>query len=94
MKPRIKPIDNVGRVWWRLWSVRLASVGTAITSVFVAFPDAALAAWGLLPQELKSAIPPEYMPFIGIAVFAASIIARLIRQDKLPRKTDAEREGH
>ena len=33
------------RECWRFWSVRLAAVGTAITGLLVAFPDAALAAW-------------------------------------------------
>lgn len=71
------------RNWWRFWSVRLAAVGTAITSLLVAFPDAALAAWAILPHELKSSIPPQYMPLIGVVVFALSIVARLVKQKTL-----------
>ena len=74
------------RNWWRFWSVRLAAVGTAITGLLVAFPDAALAAWAILPHELKSSIPPQYMPLIGVVVFALSIAARLVRQDSLRGK--------
>ncbi|WCF59062.1 holin [Pseudomonas phage UF_RH5] len=76
------------RNWWRFWSVRLAAVGTAVTGVLIAFPDAALAAWAILPEEFKSAIPPQYMPLIGVGVFALSIVARLIRQEKLKGPTD------
>lgn len=71
------------RDFWRFWSVRLAAVGTAITGLLVAFPDAALAAWAILPHELKSSIPPQYMPLIGVVVFALSIVARLVKQKNL-----------
>lgn len=78
------------RDFWRFWSVRLAAVGTAITGLLVAFPDAALAAWAILPHELKSSIPPQYMPLIGVVVFALSIVARLIRQDSLRDKDNEQ----
>lgn len=74
------------RECWRFWSVRLAAVGTAITGLLVAFPDAALAAWAVMPVEFKDAIPPQYMPLVGVVVFALSIVARLIRQDSLRGK--------
>lgn len=79
-KPEL--IEN-WRECWRFWSVRLAAVGTAITGLLVAFPDAALAAWAILPHELKSSIPPQYMPLIGVVVFALSIVARLVKQKNL-----------
>jgi len=71
------------RKYWRFWSVQLAAVGTVITGIFVAFPDAALSAWAILPHELKSSIPPQYMPLIGVVVFALSIVARLVKQKNL-----------
>lgn len=71
------------RDFWRFWSVRLATVGTAITGLLIAFPDAALAAWAILPDELKSSIQPQYMPLIGVGVFALSIVARLVKQKNL-----------
>lgn len=78
----MKLIDD-WRKSWRFWSVRLGVLGTAITSALVAFPSAALHAWAILPEELKAAVPPQHMPFIGVAVFGLSIVARLIRQDAL-----------
>ena len=74
------------RNFWRFWSVRLGIVGSAITGVLIAFPDAALAAWAILPHELKSSIPPQYMPLIGVVIFVASLIARAIKQTKLEPK--------
>lgn len=68
---------------WRFWSVRFATVGTAITGLLVAFPDAALTAWAVMPDELKAAIPPHYMPLIGVGVFAFSIVARVLKQKSL-----------
>ncbi len=78
------------RNFWRFWSVRLGIIGSAITGVLIAFPDAALAAWAILPHELKSSIPPQYMPLIGVVVFALSIVARLIRQDSLRDKENEQ----
>lgn len=78
----MKLIEN-WRECWRCWSTRLAILGTAITSVLLAFPEAALSVWAIMPVEFKNAIPAQYMPFIGIGVFALSIVARLIKQEGL-----------
>lgn len=85
---KLEAIDNK-EDFFKFWSVRLGIVGTALTSFMIAFPDLVLHAWGVLPPELKSAIPPQYMPFIGVMVFVASIIARRIKQKKL-QKPDIE----
>ena len=74
------------RNFWRFWSVRLGIVGSAITGVFIAFPDVALSAWAMLPADLKAAIPERYMPLIGVGIFVASLIARAIKQTKLEQK--------
>lgn len=71
------------KVWWRLWSLRLGALGTAVTTVLIASPDAALFAWNLLPLDLRASIPPMYVPLIGVFIFAMSMIARLIKQRKL-----------
>lgn len=71
------------RQCFKFWSVRLGMLGTALTGLLVAFPEAALHAWSLLPGDMKAFIPQQYMPFIGVGVFALSILARLIKQPKL-----------
>lgn len=78
----MKLIDDWKKAW-RFSSVRLGALGTAITSTLVAFPDAALAAWNLLPPVMQQAFPDRYMPLVGVAVFAMALLARLIRQDSL-----------
>lgn len=74
------------RLFWRFWSVRLGIVGTAITGVLVASPDAALYAWNMLPGDLKAAIPEQYVPLIGVGVFALSMFARIIKQKRPDEK--------
>ena len=71
------------RNFWRFWSVRLGIVGSAITGVLIAFPDVALSAWAMMPADLKLLIPLQYMPLIGVVVFALSIVARLVKQKNL-----------
>ena len=74
------------RNFWRFWSVRLGIIGSVITGVLIAFPDVALSAWAMMPADLKSAIPERYMPFIGVVIFVASLVARAIKQTKLEQK--------
>lgn len=71
------------RNWWRFWSIRLGAIGATLTTYLIASPDAALYAWSILPQELKDAIPPQYTPLIGVAIFVLSMLARVIKQTKL-----------
>lgn len=82
---RIRPIDNAARVWWRLWSVRLGSAGLALASVLLASPDACIAVWNGLPNEFKVFIPSRYMPYAGIFLAVIGVLARLVKQEKLPR---------
>lgn len=88
---RLKLIDHA-RDWWRLWSIRIGALGTVLASTFVAFPDIALNVWNMLPADIKQHFPPEYVSFFGIGLFALSMFARVIRQDKLKEK-QIERES-
>ena len=65
---------------WRFWSVQLAAVGALLTTALIALPDVAIGAWAVLPAEMKAAIPSEYMPLLGVAVFVLSMVARVIKQ--------------
>lgn len=71
------------RAWWRMWSVRLGLLGSIIVSLLVALPDWAIAIWASFPEELKSQIPPKYMPFIGVAISLCGLVARFIQQEKV-----------
>ena len=71
--------------FWRFWSLRLGALGTLLTSILIAFPDVALQAWNVLPDDLKGFIPERFVPLIGVAVFVTSMLARVVKQEKLHR---------
>lgn len=78
----MKLIDNWQKAW-KFWSLRLGIIGTAITSVFLASPDAALYAWAILPDDLKSTLHPDLIRFVGVFVLIASFGARVVKQPKI-----------
>lgn len=78
----MKLVDGWNK-FYKYWSIRLGALGAAIVSVLVAFPDIALHAWAALPDDLKSVIPPNYMPLIGVGIFVMSMVAKFIPQNKL-----------
>jgi hypothetical protein len=79
------------RLAWKFWSVQLAALGTIVTGILISFPDAALAAWALLPADMKAFLPKEKMPIVGVAIFALSIVARMVNQAKLQRQIEAKK---
>ena len=82
------------RVAWKFWSVQLAALGTLVTGVLISFPDAALAAWALLPADMKAFLPKEKMPIVGVAIFALSIVARMTNQRKVQAQIDATKKDN
>lgn len=82
---------------WRLvlrqWSFWLGVVGTALTSALLAFPDLALQVWLMMPDDLKRTIPERYTPFIGVGIFALSLIAKFIKQAKLEAERNQNAQG-
>lgn len=81
---------------WRFFSVQLALFGSLVCSLLVAFPDAMLYAWNMIPPDLKSAVPPRFLPLIGVALFVLSIFARIVKQPKAQAKIEeklAEKEA-
>lgn len=68
---------------WRFWSVQLGLIGSAVVGVFILVPDAAVTMWAMLPAEFKKAIPAEYMPLIGVGLYVAGTVARVIKQKRL-----------
>lgn len=82
------------RLFFKLWSVKLGILGTSITGLLVSSPDAALYAWNLLPVDLKAVIPPTWTPLIGVFVFVMSMLAKLIKQDKLSAEARKTKGGN
>lgn len=78
-------IPNVKKQWWRLWSVRLQAVGTALVS-------AAVTAYVTNPDEINavvlSNVPAEYLAMTGIALNVVGIAARFIKQTSLEKDSE------
>lgn len=85
----LKPI-TYWREWWKLWSLRLGALGSALSAWLIASPEAALYVWNLMPNDLKSALPAQYVPLIGVFVFVMSMFARLVKQDKVNKNGPTE----
>lgn len=77
---------------YKFWSVRLGLVGTALVSLFLSAPEAALYAWSSLPSELKSVLPPEVVKYSGVVILLLSFFARLIRQNSLEKYDDKDKD--
>ncbi|MBV4365902.1 hypothetical protein [Erwinia phyllosphaerae] len=74
------------RLLFKAWSVWLASVGSAISAWVQSFPDAAMNAWNMLPPDIKSFLPQNYLGLIGAFMVAMAVISQFIRQHRLLEK--------
>ena len=81
-----KAVEKVVVPNWRnvlkRWSFRLSTVGTGIVVFAMSAPETALHAWVLLPDDLKTFLPPNFVKGFGIALFIASNIAMFIKQKR------------
>lgn len=57
---------------WRMFSVQSMAVSTAL-----------LATWGLLPENLVSAIPAPVVTGVAVVILVLGMIGRLIDQPKV-----------
>ncbi len=64
------------RLWWRMWSVRLAAVMSAVVAYVLASPDIIVRVMNELPPEFRAAFPPA----TGILLFALVTVVRLYKQ--------------
>lgn len=76
-------VDNAREVW-RHWSLRLGAIGAAFVAWFVSSPETAIAAWAMLPDDLKGHLPPQVVGYFGVLMFVCSLAAKFIKQRKLP----------
>lgn len=73
----------------RMWSVRLVALGTTIVAIFTELPDVATNLWLVLPADLKSALPVEFGRYLGYAILALGLVARIVRQRQLVERKAA-----
>lgn len=78
--------------FFKFTSVWLTSIGTALTAIFMAWPDAATQAWLFLPDELKAALPVWTPKALAVSVIIAGIFSRLFKQPKLRKSNESNSE--
>lgn len=71
------------KLLFKAWSVWLASAGSALGAWVQSFPDAAMSAWNMLPPDIKSFIPQNYLGMIAAFMVAMGVLSQFIRQHKL-----------
>ncbi|WP_338562973.1 hypothetical protein [Erwinia sp. E_sp_B04_7] len=84
------------KLLFKTWSVWLASLGSVLGAWVQSFPDSAMRAWQLLPADVKSVIPPNYLGLIGAFMVAMAVMAQFVRQRPLVderRKLDCEEQS-
>ena len=74
----------------KLWSMRFSLVGTALMSLFVAWPDSALYLWAAMPEEVRSMIPDRFVSVIALFIFGMSSISRIVKQRPIDAHQDPE----
>lgn len=79
------------KLLWKTWSIWLGSLGTTLTAIFYAFPDAAISAWSYLPDDIKSSLPPTVVSFIGPFLMFMGLLSQFVKQRKLA--SEAKQNG-
>ena len=76
------------RAWWKLWSIRFNALGLALLAWVQVDPVSVLAVWNMMPPAVTRAVPASALMWVGMALFALSMVARLVVQPKV-RNSDA-----
>lgn len=71
------------RLLFKTWSVWLASMGSMLSAWAQSFPSAAVDAWNVLPEDVKSILPHNYLGLVGAFMVAMGVIAQFVRQKNL-----------
>ncbi len=71
------------RLLFRTWSVWLASLGSMLSAWAQSFASAAVDAWSVLPEDVKTILPHNYLGLVGAFMVAMGVIAQFVRQKNL-----------
>lgn len=82
----MKLVEN-WRQAWRWWSVRLSALGTLLSAAALAFPDALIAVWHIIPAARLARLPAGFVAIAPLLLFAGVLAARIIQQ----RRNDDDR---
>ena len=67
----------------RHWSLWLGGLGSGFVGWFITAPESAIAAWAMLPADLKAHLPPQMVGYFGFALFLMALLAKFVNQQKL-----------
>lgn len=67
---------------WRWWSLRFNAAGLFILGWVQFDPAAAMSIWNAMPFEVRKALPPTFLSWIGFALFGLSMLSRVVKQPK------------
>lgn len=70
----------------KFWSIRLSAIGIAVSSFSGDIQNALISVWNSLPTSLIGQLPVGTSKYIGIAILAFGVVARIIDQPKLEGK--------
>lgn len=73
------------RNWWRLASIRLNALGLLILGWVQVDPVGVLSVWNMMPAAVTRALPSAAVTWLGMSIFALSMIARLVVQPKVSK---------
>lgn len=65
----------------RLWSVRLAALGSLLMTGLLAFPGV----WAGLPSEVRAVLPARLQAVVSMLIFVATLVARVVQQPAAPK---------
>ena len=71
------------RAWWKLWSIRFNAIGLTILAWVQVDPVSVLNVWNMMPPAVTRALPPTAITWLGMALFALSMMARVVVQPKV-----------
>ncbi|WP_443083787.1 DUF7940 domain-containing protein [Verticiella alkaliphila] len=77
------------RQFHRFWSIRLSALGAILIAITTEFPHAATALWMALPADLKSLLPPDFGRYLGYAIVACGLFARVVHQPRVAERAAA-----
>lgn len=73
----MKFLIDEARLWWKMWSVRLAAMAGLLAAYLAASPETTQSLLALLPDGPMRVVAGA---LIGLFVFAMATGARLVRQ--------------
>lgn len=80
----MKLVENWKSLWKSL-TVQVSAVGFVVTQALFLLPS-----WDIVPQEVKDAIPPEYLPYVTGFFFLTAMAARYKAQPSLHKPKEDE----